>query len=40
MEIGDGRTASAAFFNVTYGDSTDEEKKRKFTEVLRIRYIS
>jgi hypothetical protein len=35
MEIGDGGTASAQFFNVTYGDCSDEEKKKVRDNLLK-----
>ena len=35
MEIGDGGTASAEFFNVTYGDCTEEDKKKVRDNLLK-----
>src|SRR3989338_8309008 len=35
MEIGDGGTASAEFFNVTYGDRTEKEKKKVRENLLK-----
>lgn len=35
MEIGDGGTASAEFFNVTYGNCTEEEKRKVRNNLLK-----
>ncbi len=35
MEIGDGGTASAEFFNMTYGNCSEEEKKKIRDNLLK-----
>ena len=35
MDIGDGGTASAEFFRITYGDCTDAEKKKVRDNLLK-----
>mgnify|MGYP001604487677 FL=1 len=35
MEIGDGGTASAEFFNVTYGNCTEEKKNKVRDNLLK-----
>ena len=44
MEVGDGSTASAEFFKITYGNCSDKEKRKvrdfkmRYKSDLRRRY--